>query len=135
MDPSSASNAVDNAVDDGAATVVDSAIDSPPRHRPNHRHKRQLSQLTHDDDSDPDDEIVRSYQESTVAHRLVHSPHRVRRRLRDSAIVAAPCIRPNQCLKRQLSQLTHDDDGDPDDELLRSYQESTVAHRLVHSSE
>jgi hypothetical protein len=48
----------------------------------------------------------------------------------DSAIVAAPCIRPSQCLKRQLSQLTHDDDGDPDDELLRSYQESTVAHPL-----
>jgi hypothetical protein len=53
----------------------------------------------------------------------------------DSAIDSAPCIRPNQCLKRQLSQLTHDDDGDPDVELFRSYQESTVAHRLVHSSE
>jgi hypothetical protein len=53
----------------------------------------------------------------------------------NSAIDSAPCIRPNQCLKRQLSQLTHDDDGDPDDELFRSYQESTVAHRLVHSSE
>jgi hypothetical protein len=72
MDLSSASNAANNAVDDGGITGIDSAIDSPPRIRQNQRLKRQLSQLTHGDDGDPDDELFRSYQESTVAHRLVH---------------------------------------------------------------
>jgi hypothetical protein len=66
MDLSSASNATNNAIDDGGITGVDSAIDSPPRICQNQRLKRQLSQLTHDDDGDPNDELYRSYQESTV---------------------------------------------------------------------
>jgi hypothetical protein len=83
MDLSSASNAANNAVDDGGITGVHPVIDSPPRIRPNPRPKRQLSQQTHDDDGDPDDELYRSYQEFTVAvaHRLVHSSKRVCRRL------------------------------------------------------
>jgi hypothetical protein len=81
MDLSSASNAANNAVDDGGITGIDSAIDSPPRIRQNQRLKRRLSQLTHGDDGDPKDELFRLYQESTVAHRLVHSSDRVRRRL------------------------------------------------------
>jgi hypothetical protein len=84
MDLSSASYASNNAVDDGGITDVDSAIDSPPRIRQNQRPKRQLFQLTHDDDGDPDDELFRSYQESTVAHRLVHSLERVLSRQRSS---------------------------------------------------
>jgi alkanesulfonate monooxygenase SsuD/methylene tetrahydromethanopterin reductase-like flavin-dependent oxidoreductase (luciferase family) len=81
MDLSSASNAFNNVVDDGGITGVDSAIDSAPRNRPNQRLKRQSSQLTHDDDGDPNDELYRLYQKFTVAHRLVHFPERVRRRL------------------------------------------------------
>jgi hypothetical protein len=81
MDLSSASNTSNNAVDDVGITGVDSAIDSAPRIRPNQRLKRQLSQLMHDDDGDPNDELYPSYQEFTVAHRLVHSSEHVRRRL------------------------------------------------------
>jgi hypothetical protein len=84
MDLSSASFASNNAVDDGGITDVDSAIDSPPRIRQNQRLKRQLFQRTHDDDVDPDDELFQSYQESTVAHRLVHSLERVLSRQRSS---------------------------------------------------
>jgi hypothetical protein len=61
MDLSSASNAANNAVDDGGITGVDSAIDSPPRIRQNQRLKCQLSQLTHGNDGDPDNELFRSY--------------------------------------------------------------------------
>jgi ribosomal 50S subunit-associated protein YjgA (DUF615 family) len=81
MDLSSASKTSNNAVDDGGITDVDSAIDSPPRIRQNQRLKRQLFQLTRDDDVDPNDELHRSYQESPTAHRLVHSLERVRRRI------------------------------------------------------
>jgi alkanesulfonate monooxygenase SsuD/methylene tetrahydromethanopterin reductase-like flavin-dependent oxidoreductase (luciferase family) len=81
MDLSSASNAANNGVDDGGITGVNSAIDSLPHIRQNQRLKCQLSQLTHGDDGDPDNELFRSYQESTAAHCLVHSPDRVHRRL------------------------------------------------------
>jgi hypothetical protein len=80
-DLSAASNAFNNAVDDGGITGVEFAIDSAPRIRPNERVKRQLSQLTHDDDGDPNDELYRSYQEFTVTHRIVLSPECIRRRL------------------------------------------------------
>ena len=81
MDRSSASNASNNAVDDGGITGVDSVINSPPRICQNQCLKRQLFQLTHDDDGDPNDELYRSYQEFTVTHRIVLSPECIRRRL------------------------------------------------------
>jgi hypothetical protein len=127
MNISSASNASNNHTDDGGITGVDSAIDSPPRIRPNHRPKRQLSQLSHDDDGDPDDELYQSYQESTVAHRLVHSPDRVRRRLQ--ALVDGGEEEQSQLLLTQPpddemlppnvfpSRQTNDDYFIPDDEL------------------
>jgi hypothetical protein len=81
MDRSSASYASNNAVDDGGITGVDSAIHSPPRICQNQRLKRQLFQLTHDDDVDLNDGLYQSYQESLAAQRLVHSPECVHRRI------------------------------------------------------
>jgi hypothetical protein len=60
-----------NAVDDGGITGVDSAIDSSPRIHQNQRLKRQLFQLTHDNDVDLNDGLYQSYQESPAAQRLV----------------------------------------------------------------
>ena len=50
MNLSSASSAFNEAAHDGTIPNVDAAIASPPRIRQSQRHKRQLSQLNHDDD-------------------------------------------------------------------------------------
>ena len=84
MNLSSTSSAFNEAAHDGTIPNVDAAIASPPRIRQSQRHKRQLSQLNDDDDEadgDPYARVFQSYQQSTAAHRRVHSPQRVRRRI------------------------------------------------------
>jgi hypothetical protein len=115
MDLSSASNAANNAVDDGGITGVHPIIDSPPRIRPNPRPKRQLSQLTQDDDVDPNDGLYQSYQESPAAQRLVHSPE---------------CVPKSSSSNKSLNQMVKSTTNWRQVEKNNYFGNATINHRL-----
>jgi hypothetical protein len=107
MDVSSASNASNNTANDVGVPGVDSSVYSPPRIR---QSKRKFAQVDREDDEadidDPYAKIYRSYSANTIAHRRVHSPLRVQRRM-NAAISGAEDDEESQRLFTQ-----------PPDELL-----------------